>query len=169
VRYSLKNPHSYVRSNVEGQLVLLEAASKMPDLKHFVFASSSSVYGANTKLPYAVGDPTDQPLLIYAVTKNAGELMSYACAHLYGLRMTGLRFFTVYGPWGRPDMAPFIFTNKIVSHEPIPIFNKHDMRRNFTYIDDVVSGVIGCMRSNPMTEGDLPISFIISAMTAAKN
>jgi UDP-glucuronate 4-epimerase len=147
VRYSLENPHSYVRSNVEGQLVLLEAARKMPDLKHFVFASSSSVYGANTKLPFAVGDPTDEPLSIYAATKKAGELMGYTYAHLYGLRMTGLRFFTVYGPWGRPDMAAFIFTRKILNGKPIPIFNNGNMRRNFTYIDDVVSGVVNCMRS----------------------
>jgi UDP-glucuronate 4-epimerase len=152
VRYSLENPYSYVQSNVDGQLVLLEAARNMRDLKHLVFASSSSVYGASTKLPYTVNDSTDEPLSIYAATKKAGEVMGYVYAHLYGLRLTGLRFFTVYGPWGRPDMAPTIFTQKILNREPVPIFNNGNMRRNFTYIDDVVSGVISCLRSNQTSD-----------------
>jgi UDP-glucuronate 4-epimerase len=125
--------------------VLLEAARQIIELKHFVYASSSSVYGANTKLPYAVSDRTDEPLSVYAATKKAGEVLSHAYAHLYGLPLTGLRFFTVYGPWGRPDMACHLFTEKILNGDPIPIFNNGDMRRNFTYIDDVVSGVVSCL------------------------
>ncbi len=153
VRYSLENPYSYTRSNIEGQLVLLEAARNMAELKHFVYASSSSVYGTNTKLPYAVEDRTDEPLSIYAVTKKSAELMSHTYAHLYGLPLTGLRFFTVYGPWGRPDMAYYLFTKKIIEGEPIPIFNNGEMRRNFTYIDDVVSGVISCLYADLAVDG----------------
>jgi UDP-glucuronate 4-epimerase len=153
VRYSLENPYSYTRSNIEGQLVLLEAARNIGELKHFVYASSSSVYGANTKLPYAAEDRTDEPLSVYAATKKSAEIMSHAYAHLYGLPLTGLRFFTVYGPWGRPDMAYFLFTKKILNGEPIPIFNNGEMRRNFTYIDDVVSGVISCLYGDLAAEG----------------
>ena len=152
VRYSLENPYSYTRSNIEGQLVLLEAARNIAELKHFVYASSSSVYGASTKLPYAAEDRTDGPLSVYAATKKSAEVLSHAYAHLYGLPLTGLRFFTVYGPWGRPDMAYFLFTKKILNGEPIPIFNNGEMRRNFTYIDDVVSGVISCLYADLAAE-----------------
>ncbi len=153
VRYSLENPYSYTRSNIEGQLVLLEAVREIAELRHFVYASSSSVYGANTKLPYAVEDRTDEPLSVYAATKKSVEVLSHAYSHLYGLPLTGLRFFTVYGPWGRPDMAYHLFTKKMIQGEPIPIFNNGEMRRNFTYIDDVVSGVISCLYADFASEG----------------
>jgi UDP-glucuronate 4-epimerase len=149
VRYSLINPYAYLRSNVEGHVVLLEACRKLPRLDHFVYASSSSVYGANTKLPFAVEDRTDHPVSLYAATKKAMEAISHSYIHIYGLPLTGLRFFTVYGPWGRPDMAAFIFTRKILAGEPIPVFNHGEMRRDFTYIDDIVAGVIACLDRPP--------------------
>jgi len=152
VRYSLVNPHAYTRSNVEGHLVLLEAARRLDGLGHFVYASSSSVYGTNTKLPFSTEDRVDTPISIYAATKKAMEMMSHAYAHLYGLPLTGLRFFTVYGPWGRPDMAAFIFARKILAGEAIEVFNHGDMRRDFTYIDDIVAGVIACL-DHPPAEG----------------
>ncbi len=132
VRHSLKDPYSYVRANVDGHLVLMELARCLPRLEYFVYASSSSVYGGNKKVPYAVEDRVDRPLSLYAATKRAGELMSQSYAHLYGLPMTGLRFFTVYGPWGRPDMAAYIFTKAILEGRPIPVFNFGRMRRDFT-------------------------------------
>lgn len=153
VRYSLVNPHAYTRSNVEGHLVLLEAARRLDGLRHFVYASSSSVYGTNTKLPFSVEDRVDTPISIYAATKKSMEMMSHAYGHLYGLPLTGLRFFTVYGPWGRPDMAAFIFTRRILAGEPIEVFNHGDMRRDFTYIDDIVAGVTACL-DRPPAEGD---------------
>jgi UDP-glucuronate 4-epimerase len=156
VRYSLIDPYAYTRSNVEGHLVLLEACRALKALRHFVYASSSSVYGSNTKLPFAVADRTDSPLALYGATKKAMELMSHAYSHLYRLPLTGLRFFTVYGPWGRPDMAAYIFTRKIVADEPISVFNHGDMRRDFTYIDDVVAGVLGCLDMPPKDEGSAP-------------
>lgn len=155
VRYSLINPFAYSRSNVEGHLVLLEAARARPEMKHFVYASSSSVYGTNTKLPFSVEDRVDTPISLYAATKKSMEMISHAYAHLFEIPLTGLRFFTVYGPWGRPDMAAYIFTRKIMAGETIPVFNKGDMRRDFTYIDDIVQGVIGCLDGPPQPGGPL--------------
>ena len=149
VRHSLIDPYSYVRSNVEGQLIMLELARRMDGLKHMVYASSSSVYGANEKQPFSIEDPVDTPLSLYAATKRSGELMAYTYAHLYGIPLTGLRFFTVYGPWGRPDMAAYIFASKIMAGEPITVFNNGDMRRDFTFIDDIVDGVIRCLETPP--------------------
>jgi UDP-glucuronate 4-epimerase len=142
VRYSLINPYAYVQSNVMGQVVMLELCRTLKELRHFVYASSSSVYGGNTKLPFSVDDPVEQPNSLYAATKRADELISRTYAHLYGLAATGLRFFTVYGPWGRPDMAPMIFTRAIIAGEPIKVFNRGEMWRDFTYIDDIVAGVV---------------------------
>lgn len=152
VRYSLENPHAYVQSNLVGHLNLLEIA-RHRRVEHFVYASSSSVYGGNAKLPFAVEDRVDHPLSLYAATKKADELMSETYAHLYRLPQTGLRFFTVYGPWGRPDMMPWIFTQKILAGEPIPVFNHGDMYRDFTYIDDIVSGVVAALDSPPADDG----------------
>ena len=145
VRYSLVNPYAYLRSNIEGQVVLLEAARRLPRLRHFVYASSSSVYGGNRQMPFSTADRTDHPVSLYGATKKAMEVISESYAAMYDLPLTALRFFTVYGPWGRPDMAYFIFTRKILAGEPIPVFNHGDMRRDFTYIDDVVAGVINCL------------------------
>jgi UDP-glucuronate 4-epimerase len=142
VRYSLTDPYAYVTANVMGQVVMLELARKLKTLDHFVYASSSSVYGGNTKLPFSVDDPVEQPNSLYAATKRAGELFGYTYAHLYGIPATGLRFFTVYGPWSRPDMAPIIFTKAIIAGEPIKVFNRGEMWRDFTYIDDIVNGVV---------------------------
>jgi UDP-glucuronate 4-epimerase len=141
VRYSLVNPQAYTRSNIDGFLNVLEGVRHL-GTEHLVYASSSSVYGANTQLPYAVSQRTDTPLSLYAATKKANEAMGYAYSHLYGIPMTGLRFFTVYGPWGRPDMAAWLFTKKILAGEPIELFNAGDHRRDFTYIDDIVEGVV---------------------------
>ncbi|MDR0533993.1 MAG: NAD-dependent epimerase [Verrucomicrobiales bacterium] len=141
VRYSLQNPHAYANSNLLGFLNLLEACRHYP-VGHLVFASSSSVYGLNSKTPFAVGDPVDHPVSLYAATKKSNEMMAHAYSHLYHIPTTGLRFFTVYGPWGRPDMAPWLFTKAILAGEPIKVFNHGKMRRDFTYIDDIVSGVI---------------------------
>jgi UDP-glucuronate 4-epimerase len=153
VRYSLTNPQAYVQSNLVGHLNMLEVARALPDLKHMVYASSSSVYGGNAKLPFAVADRVDQPVSLYAATKRADELMSYAYAHLFRLPLTGLRFFTVYGPWGRPDMSLYIFTQAILAGEPIPLFNHGDMRRDFTYIDDIVAGVVAALDHPPAADG----------------
>ncbi len=142
VRYSLIDPYAYITSNVMGQVVMLELARRLKSLKHFVYASSSSVYGGNTKTPFAVEDPVDRPISLYAATKRTDELFGYTYAHLFGIPMTGLRFFTVYGPWGRPDMAAFLFTKAIVAGEPIKVFNHGEMWRDFTYIDDIVNGVV---------------------------
>ena len=141
VRYSLENPHAYIESNVVGFLNILEAC-RTRDVEHLVYASSSSVYGANRKLPFAVEDSVDHPVSMYAASKKANELMAHTYSHLYGLPTTGLRFFTVYGPWGRPDMALFLFTKKILAGEPIDVFNHGHHTRDFTYIDDIVEGVI---------------------------
>jgi UDP-glucuronate 4-epimerase len=142
VRYSMVNPYAYIQSNVMGQVVMLELARALPALKHFVYASSSSVYGANEKTPFAVSDAVDRPSSLYAATKRADELFGHTYAHLYGIPSTGLRFFTVYGPWGRPDMAPMIFARAILAGEPIKVFNHGEMWRDFTYIDDIVDGVL---------------------------
>ena len=145
VRYSLIDPYAYVTSNVMGQVVVLELARALKGLRNVVYASSSSVYGGNTKLPFAVGDAVETPQSLYAATKRADELMSYTYAHLYGIALTGLRFFTVYGPWGRPDMAPILFARAISAGEPIRVFNKGEMWRDFTYIDDIVAGVLAAL------------------------
>jgi UDP-glucuronate 4-epimerase len=149
VRHSLTDPYVYVQANVMGQVVMLELARACPKLAHFVYASSSSVYGGNDKLPFAVDDPVTQPNSLYAATKRADELIGYTYAHLYHVPATGLRFFTVYGPWGRPDMAAFIFTRAILAGEPIRVFNHGEMWRDFTYIDDVVSGVLRALDRPP--------------------
>ncbi len=141
VRYSLENPHAYVDSNLVGFVNLLEGC-RHNEVGHFVYASSSSVYGANTSMPFSVHDNVDHPLSLYAASKKANELMAHTYSHLYGFPSTGLRFFTVYGPWGRPDMALFLFTKKILAGEPIDVFNYGHHRRDFTYIDDIVEGVI---------------------------
>ena len=154
VRYSLENPYEYVTTNVMGHLVLLECARHQTGFKNFVYASSSSVYGANTEIPFSEEHRVEQPMALYAATKRSDELMSRSYAHLFKIPATGLRFFTVYGPWGRPDMALFIFTKKILAGEPIPVFNHGKMKRDFTYIDDIVSGVIAALK-NPQT-GDVP-------------
>jgi UDP-glucuronate 4-epimerase len=149
VRYSLTNPYAYIRSNIEGHVVLLEAARRLPRLAHFVYASSSSVYGDNRDMPFSVTDRTDRPVSLYGATKKAMEVISESYSAMYSLSLTGLRFFTVYGPWGRPDMAYFSFTRKILAGEPIPVFNNGDMRRDFTYIDDIVAGVLNCLDQPP--------------------
>lgn len=149
VRHSLVNPYAYVQSNVMGQVVMSELARACPKLRHFVYASSSSVYGGNTKMPFAVEDPVNEPNSLYAATKRADELIGYTYAHLYRLPSTGLRFFTVYGPWGRPDMALFIFTRAILAGEPIRVFNHGEMWRDFTYIDDIVNGVLRALDHIP--------------------
>lgn len=141
VRYSLANPHAYVDSNLVGFMNILEGCRRYP-VEHLVYASSSSVYGANTKLPFSVHDNVDHPVSLYAATKKANELMAHTYSHLYGLPTTGLRFFTVYGPWGRPDMALFKFTRAILAGEPIDVYNHGHMQRDFTYIDDIVEGVV---------------------------
>ena len=141
VRYSLENPHAYIDSNIVGFLNILEAC-RHRGIEHLVYASSSSVYGANRKLPFAVEDSVDHPVSLYAASKKANELMAHTYSHLFGLPTTGLRFFTVYGPWGRPDMALFLFTKKILAGEPIDVFNHGHHTRDFTYVDDIVEGVI---------------------------
>lgn len=157
VRWSLEHPFDYVRSNVQGQLVVLEWARHAPDFQHLVYASSSSVYGANAKLPFSVEDRADHPVSLYAATKRADELMGHAYAHLYHIPMTGLRFFTVYGPWGRPDMAPWLFTDAIIAGRPIRVFNHGDMARDFTYVDDIVQGVLATLDRPPApADGSAP-------------
>ncbi|MBX6321221.1 MAG: SDR family NAD(P)-dependent oxidoreductase [Rhodospirillaceae bacterium] len=157
VRHSLTDPYAYVQANVMGQLVIMEACRHRTGLKHLVYASSSSVYGGNTKLPFAVSDPVDRPVSLYAATKRSDELMASAYAHLFALPMTGLRFFTVYGPWGRPDMSAFIFTRAILAGEPIRVFNRGRMKRDFTYIDDIVAGVLAALDRPPAPdEGGRP-------------
>lgn len=154
VRHSLVDPYSYVQSNVMGHLVVQEAARRLEGLRHLVYASSSSVYGANRKLPFAETDPVNEPVSLYAATKRANELMSHVYGHLFQLPQTGLRFFTVYGPWGRPDMAYYSFARAIVAGEPITVYDNGQLRRDFTYIDDIVAGVLGCLDRPPA--GDVP-------------
>ena len=148
VRHSLKDPWSYLHNNVEGFLSLLEAARAHP-VEHFVYASSSSVYGANKQMPYSEHNSAEHPVSLYAATKKANEMMAHNYAHLFDIPCTGLRFFTVYGPWGRPDMAPILFTKAILAGEPINIFNHGDMKRDFTYVDDIVGGVMSVMPLPP--------------------
>ncbi len=141
VRYSLQNPHAYINSNIVAFTNVLEACRAIKP-QHLVYASSSSVYGGNTKLPFSETDNVDHPVSLYAATKKANELMAHTYSHLYGLPTTGLRFFTVYGPWGRPDMSPFLFADAVLNNRPIKVFNHGDMMRDFTYIDDIVEGVV---------------------------
>ena len=159
VRYSLKNPHTYIDANIAGFVNLLECC-RYNQIKHLVFASSSSVYGANTKMPFSVHHNVDHPVSLYAASKKANELMAHTYSHLYGLSCTGLRFFTVYGPWGRPDMALFLFTKAIIEEKPIMVFNHGKMQRDFTYIDDIVEGVVRVMgrfpEPNPNWSSDHP-------------
>jgi len=154
VRYSLENPRAYAQSNLVGHLNILELVRRR-SVPHLVYASSSSVYGGNEKAPFSVEDRVDHPYSLYAATKKSDELMSEAYAHLYALPQTGLRFFTVYGPWGRPDMMPWIFTAKILRGEPIPVFNHGEMERDFTYIDDVATGVLAALDRPPASDGRL--------------
>ena len=153
VRYSIENPHAYVHSNLVGHLNMLELA-RARQSSHFVYASSSSVYGGNESLPFRVEDRVDHPLSLYAATKKADELIGETYSHLYRLPQTGLRFFTVYGPWGRPDMAMWLFTDAILSGRPIKVFGEGNMRRDFTYIDDIVSGVAACHDNPPPDDGE---------------
>ncbi len=154
VRHSIENPHAYASANLVGHLNMLELGRRLGSAcRHLVYASSSSVYGANTKLPFAVEDRVDHPISLYAATKKADELMSETYAHLYRLPQTGLRFFTVYGPWGRPDMAMWLFTHAILEGRPIRVFNGGDMRRDFTFIDDIVTGVVACLDRPPSDDG----------------
>ncbi|MFL6846191.1 MAG: NAD-dependent epimerase [Allosphingosinicella sp.] len=152
VRYSIENPHAYVQSNLVGHVNLLELG-RHRGVSHLVYASSSSVYGGNDTLPFRVEDRVDHPLSLYAATKKADELMSETYAHLYRLPLTGLRFFTVYGPWGRPDMAMWLFTKAIFAGEPIQVFGEGNMRRDFTYIDDIVTGVVASLDNPPPDDG----------------
>jgi UDP-glucuronate 4-epimerase len=154
VRYSLQNPYAYVEANVMGQVVILEAARKLPRLTSFVYASSSSVYGANKKQPFSVDDRVEAPISLYAATKRSDELITYAYSHLYGIPATGLRFFTVYGPWGRPDMAIYLFTEAILAGRPIDVFNQGQMARDFTYIDDIASGTVAALDRPPAAGPD---------------
>lgn len=159
VRYSLVNPHAYVESNLQGFINLLEGCRRQP-VNHLLFASSSSVYGANTAMPFSVHQNVDHPVSLYGATKKANELMAHSYAHLYDLPCTGLRFFTVYGPWGRPDMAYFLFTKAILAGQPIQIFNHGKMRRDFTYVDDIVEGMLRILPHPPQPNrtwsGDRP-------------
>jgi len=161
VRYSLENPYSYIDSNLSGFLNILEGCRHNP-VKHLIYASSSSVYGANTKMPFSVHDNVDHPVSLYAATKKANELMAHTYSNLYKIPTTGLRFFTVYGPWGRPDMALFIFTKNIAEGKPIDVYNNGKMRRDFTFIDDIVDGIIKLIpsisESNPNWNGHEPDS-----------
>jgi UDP-glucuronate 4-epimerase len=152
VRYSLENPYAYIEANVMGQVVILELCRTLPNLAHLVYASSSSVYGGNKDLPFSEDDRVDHPVSLYAATKKADELMGHVYAHLHGMPMTGLRFFTVYGPWGRPDMAAYIFTKALFEGLPIQLFNFGDMRRDFTYVDDIVDGIMRVMGKPPVAE-----------------
>ena len=160
VRYSLTNPFAYAQSNLIGHLNIMEFCRHTPDFKHLVYASSSSVYGGNTELPFSVTDRVDNPVSLYAATKKSDELMSQAYSHLYRIPQTGLRFFTVYGPWGRPDMALFLFVRAILDDKPIQVFNHGKMNRDFTYIDDIIEGVVRIMgkapEPDPFWSGDHP-------------
>jgi UDP-glucuronate 4-epimerase len=151
VRYSLENPHAYIDSNIVGFLNVLEECRRS-NVQHLVYASSSSVYGGNSKVPFSEGDRVDHPVSLYAATKKANELMAHTYSHLYGLPVTGVRFFTVYGPWGRPDMAPMLFTKAILAGERIRVFNHGNMTRDFTYVDDIVEGVVRILDHVPQRD-----------------
>lgn len=178
VRYSMVDPYSYVSSNVMGHLVLAEIARALPGLKHFVYASSSSVYGGGDKIPYREDDRADTPLSLYAATKRAAELISHAYGHLFGVPQTGLRFFTVYGPWGRPDMAYFSFARAILAGQPITVYDGGRPRRDFTYIDDVVTAILRVLNAPPTgqqptrvlnigNQDDVPVSTMIEHLSQA--
>jgi len=156
VRHSLTDPYAYVHNNVLGQVVMMEACRRLPRFEHLVYASSSSVYGGNLDLPFSVEDRVDRPVSLYAATKRAAELAAISYAHLYRLPMTGLRFFTVYGPWGRPDMSAYIFTKAIFEGRPIQVFNRGEMKRDFTYIDDITAGVLAALDHAPGDGGATP-------------
>ena len=156
VRYSLENPYAYIESNVVGFVNLLECARHNP-VRHFVYASSSSIYGGNTKTPFSEDDRVDNPVSLYAATKKSNELMANVYSKLYGIPTTGLRFFTVYGPWGRPDMAPILFTKAIVAGEPIKVFNNGNLSRDFTYIDDIIEGVVRVIDKAPAATDEHPV------------
>ena len=149
VRHSLVDPYSYIEANVMGHLVMLEAARSLPRLQHFLYASSSSVYGGNRNLPYREDDRVDHPISLYAATKRADELISEAYGHIFGLPQTGLRFFTVYGPWGRPDMAPWLFADAILAGRPITLYEGGRLKRDFTFVADIVSGILGALDRPP--------------------
>ncbi|MFD2516580.1 NAD-dependent epimerase/dehydratase family protein [Salinimicrobium flavum] len=155
VRYSIENPDAYIDSNLVGFANLLECCRNY-DVKHLIYASSSSVYGQNKKVPFSTEDNVDQPISLYAATKKSNELMAYTYSHLYGFATTGLRFFTVYGPWGRPDMAMFLFTDAIINNKPIKVFNEGKMYRDFTYIDDIISGIDIVLKNVPKAEKETP-------------
>jgi UDP-glucuronate 4-epimerase len=161
VRYSLKNPHAYAQSNLVGFLNVLEGCRRA-GVKHLVYASSSSVYGGNTKMPFSEDDPVDHPVSLYAATKKSNELMAHAYTSLYGFPATGLRFFTVYGPWGRPDMAYYSFTEAILQGRPIDVFNHGDMKRDFTYIDDIVEGVVRVLDRVPAPTKGEPLHHVFN-------
>ena len=162
VRYSIENPHAYISSNIVAFTHVLEAC-RADKPQHLVYASSSSVYGGNTKLPFVESDNVDCPVSLYAATKKANELMAHTYSHLYGIPTTGLRFFTVYGPWGRPDMSPFLFADAILNDRPIKVFNHGDMMRDFTYIDDIVEGVIRVLDKPPAKPATLSLQANTSA------
>ncbi len=166
VRYSIENPWSYLNSNLTGFLSILEAC-RHNKVKHLVYASSSSVYGANKHLPFSVEDSVDHPLSLYAATKKSNELMAHSYSHLYDLPTTGLRFFTVYGPWGRPDMALFLFTKNILAKKPIKVFNYGNHTRDFTYIDDIVEGIIRVLDKPPVSNPDYDFSHASPAESSA--
>lgn len=156
VRYSLENPSAYVRSNLVGHVNILEIARHKDGLEHMLYASSSSVYGGRKDLPFKEQDRADEPVSLYAATKKSDELISHTYAHLYDIPLTGLRFFTVYGPWGRPDMAYFSFTKKILAGEEIEVFNHGDMLRDFTYIDDIIAGILAMLDNGPLPQQNAP-------------
>lgn len=156
VRHSIEHPFDYVDANLVAHMTVLELCRHQPDFEHLVYASSSSVYGGNTKLPFAVEDRVDAPVSLYAATKRANEHMSYSYSHLYGMAQTGLRFFTVYGPWGRPDMALYLFADAIMDGRPIEVFNNGDMKRDFTYVDDIVTGVVAAHDNPPPADPGTP-------------
>lgn len=153
VRYSLTNPYEYITTNCMGHLTVMEMCRHTPGFRHLVYASSSSVYGGNEKMPFSVQDDVGQPISLYAATKRSDELMSQSYSHLYDMPQTGLRFFTVYGPWGRPDMSLFIFTKAIAAGDKVPVFNHGKMKRDFTYVDDIVSGVLATLENPPVRVG----------------
>ncbi|PJE01632.1 MAG: hypothetical protein CK427_10285 [Leptospira sp.] len=153
VRYSLENPQAYIDSNIQGFINILETCRKFP-VKHLVYASSSSIYGNNTKIPFSTSDVVDNPISLYAATKKSNELMAHSYSHLFNIPTTGLRFFTVYGPWGRPDMAYFSFTKNIISNQAIDVYNNGNMKRDFTYIDDIVDGIIKVMNLPPKKKNE---------------
>ena len=156
VRHSLTNPHVYLQTNVVGHTNILELARRLPGLAHVVYASSSSVYGNNAKLPFSVEDRVDSPTSLYGATKQAGELISASYSHLFRIPLTGLRFFSVYGPWGRPDMVMFLFTKAILEGRPIEVFNNGNMQRDFTFVDDIVAGLVAALDHPPVDNGKDP-------------